>query len=212
MLNLIIITPISKPTNVPAIYHSIESASKLAMTGASVQITWFPVFTRKCETQGEDWKVRFSRSRNENLLITCKISTSDNINVIRNEVLEELQSTSEYNDLGESFITFLSDNSIFYDSLMVSLQMTDKLQEKWDGFIYNRKPHGDISITDIDKNVLFNQLVAAQICFKLKLLCGIRFDDYSLYADSIFIDRIYKKNKDVIDINEAELCYHNYLS
>lgn len=211
MVHLIIITPVTRHVNVPAIYHSIENASKTSLS-VPVQITWFPVFAKGCMGHGEDWQVRFSRNPNENILINCKISSSDNVNIIRNEILDELEDTCDYYGEGDAFVTFIDDNNILYDNLIISLQMSEQVNEKWDGYIYNRKPHGDIPISDIDKNVSCKQLTAAQICVKLKLLTGMRFAEYTENADGLFIEHIYKKFKDKIDINESVMCYHNYLS
>src|SRR4051812_9883602 len=113
MPKLIIITPVTRPSNLPAIYNNL-----LSYVGREFSITWYVIFDKRCEQDGREWKERFSRSGNPNLTIISVISDVENAvsgNAHRNQVLTLLEKELEkHPELSDHWTYFLDDNNILH--------------------------------------------------------------------------------------------------
>jgi hypothetical protein len=116
--SLFIITPVTRPSNLPALYNNL-----LTYVSKELTMTWCVVFDKKCYEAGREWKERFSRSQNPNLSILCVLSHTENApagNENRNAALILLEAhlleakDEKINSVAESWVYFLDDNNILH--------------------------------------------------------------------------------------------------
>lgn len=159
MHELHIITPIYHPSHVPVIYHSVEEAAK------GLKVVWWVVFDHICAKDGEDWRIRFLRKKNENLLINCKVSEIEDTTGFthKNHILDELE--SELTPPGDLWIYFLDDNNTLPVFVPAFIRNSDEGREMPHGFVY----------ISTDKNEPFKK--RRDYGFRLSTLKGQRFID-----------------------------------
>lgn len=160
MQELNIITPIYRPSHVPAIYHSVETAARC------IKITWWPVFDKTIKDIGEDWRVRFFRNKNNNLLINTRVSEIEDPTgyIHKNGILDILESEMEFVAATGIWVYFLDDNNIFNSSIS---QGIISLEE-------------NVSTAGFPVSLINNKnekMMSLGLCFQLNTLRGLRFID-----------------------------------
>ena len=159
MQKLNIITPVTRPANIPGMYHDIEKNCS-----ADMNIIWWLVFDCSVKEQGNEWKEKFTHVSNQNLLINVMISENEHAADVDhiNHVLGKMEDAFEFDqELGDEWVCIMYDSQPF-----LHLSFVDTMVANKDAQISG---YNDLfRVIDSDREIT---------PFKLRLLNGDRLDD-----------------------------------
>ena len=211
MNELHIITPVSRPSNLPAIYHDLNS--HLVSSDKRLQINWWPVFDSNCGEQAHHWKVRLSRSHNDALSINPIISSHyDSLkgHVHRNTVLDILEENAETIDIGHQWIYMLDDDNILHPSYLQTI--TNNENEIFDVLVVNQEQlNGKTRFYANLESINQGMADLGMLTFKLKALKGCRFNLSNSNPAIQFVKSLCNSNKGSIKLIKENRSYYNFL-
>lgn len=188
MQELHIITPVYRPSHMPVIYHSVEESLP------GIKKVWWVVFDQTCEREGEEWRQRFMRNTNEDLLINCKVSMlSDPGGLVhRNLMLDEIES-EYYLPSDDVWVYFLNDNNTLNPVITKLFEEIDEVKQS-PGFLFSTR----------NKNN--GNQCCAEMVYRFNTLGGLRFGE----NDFQFMSKWMLRNKTFVTI-PGEFGYFNEL-
>jgi hypothetical protein len=211
MTELHIITPVSRPSNLPALYHDLISYS--AHTRKDVQLNWWVVFDKICGEQADHWKIRLSRNRNESFAINPIISVHEKADkgyTHRNTILDLLEENVETIDIGQQWVYNLDDDNILHPYFLPLL--LKKQPDDVDVLVVNQEQlNGYTRFIASWEGINTGKVDLAMLIFKIKALKGNRFNEAGTRPSEQFVQAICNANKTQTQIINEKCSYYNYL-
>lgn len=186
-----IVTPVSRPDNLPLIYDGIKNYGNL--------ITWWVVYDSDALSYSEIQKG--ARLFESEYWIS---QSSENGGVTgsrqRNKALDCVE---------DGWVYFLDDDNLLHQDLIHTILLNRINNPDIQGYIFNQLMEKGIRIGS-PENTKVTHIDTAQFCLRRDLIGDLRFkDDYC--ADGYFIEELYNKNKDKFIFLNKELSYYNRL-
>ena len=196
-MRLNIITPLSRPNNLEAMYES--------MRNPFCQITWWimvdPIIRGYIIPPGE----RSNKVNNVevNVIWQKKIALAGHAH--RNKALELITDPEEW-------VMSLDDDNIIHPDFFTWMQDHEGELPGYSGVLWDQvNKDGTARLFASPWDVRVNCVDTAQFMFRRGIVEDLRFKEDAYAADGIFIEELYKRHSDKFKIAPKALCYYNYL-
>lgn len=191
-----IITPLTRPENLDAMYNSIVERP------SEINVKWHIVIDKSAS--GE---ISLPFDLIFNKIIAWYESDTSAIagHAHRNRALGYITDPNEW-------VMSLDDDNIIHPYLWKWLQTWASCGEPANGVIWDQiQKSGQTRLIAHKDYIKVHNVDTAQYMIKRGLIGDIRFQENKYEADGIFIQEIYERNKDSFIIVNQPLCYYNYL-
>jgi hypothetical protein len=208
-MKILVITPVSRPDNLLAIYNSLATNNT-----TPIEIEWYVVFDLAIKDQLKEWEDRIQANGTRNIKVHFYLS--DRANCVaghyhRNFILEILLDKAKGNlGLFDAWICQLDDDNILHPSLAAFMYSQMHILVTKDVFLFAqilRNGATRLQVTKIEVGLIDTAMMMA----RLKAIGTIRYDDQDYCADGHFIKEVCKQSESKTFIYNQPLCYYNYL-
>jgi hypothetical protein len=206
-----IITPLSRPENLKAMYvNLLEAAMKgitihwylivdASITGTIIQPPGFWLTTfRRIATYLKASELRVTVLNGQHGAMAGHAH--------RNMALPFMKNWPDW-------IMSLDDDNVMHPSLPEWLIANEEeLELKYSGLIFDQlNKDGSYRLKADPDKISVNHVDTAQYMFRGSIVGDLRFQEDAYNADGIFIEELYRRHRDQFLIVNQPLCYYNYL-
>lgn len=210
MQEIVIITVVQRPGNIPYIYHSICDYP------LKVKVHLALIFLSDNEKEYELWRTKLKRAHAHNFFPEChlfKNSTDQRCYTVRNWMLEMMEENNEMHDFDDHWIYFLADNNIIHKDMFDSIAKSERLARDKNIMLFNQVARDGRAMQRFGSigTLRAREVGLNMICLREKLLRGLRFEEYAEDPEQAFIKKMYDANADGKIWCNARVVYDSYL-
>jgi glycosyl transferase family 2 len=199
-MNLNIITPVSRPENLPTIASSVFDPLP-----RDIQLTWWLILdTVKLPLQFNYPKTKVLQCDSRGRSITGNIQRNYGLSAIR------LQESTTFNP-DKSYVVFLDDDTIMHPDYYGILIET--LDNKYSHAMVGNSQRADGATTLFGRpeNMRVGRVDTGMITLPFAMVKDNRWDPMDYCADGAFIKQVYVSNKDKFKFPDKVTSFYNYL-
>lgn len=186
-----VVTPTTRPENLVRIAQSLEHE-------APITIKWWIIADKNCPSSPE-----IRQPRAVIIEMVCSPHTALAGHAHRNDVLDQITDPEEW-------FYSVDDDNIMHPGFLDQLYKT--YQKGFEGLIVAQELRDrTLRLPVAPELVKLNHIDTAQFAFKVSLLGDHRFFEDRYDADGVFIEELYKENRDKFELINKPLSYYNYL-
>lgn len=198
-----IITPVTRPQNLPAIRESIRQS-----LGKGVDIRWWVIYDASCPMPADSWKDQLDEVENQARSTMKAIAGHAHRNTFLMQ--QELRARLESPQVLDEWVMSLDDDNILHPDLVPWMASHPSQLSNSTGVIWSQCLNDGIRHAHPD-DVRVNHIDTAQFMFRPRILFGLRFNEQEYAADGLFIEDLYKRSSIGFLFVNQPLCYYNYL-
>jgi hypothetical protein len=195
---LTIVTPVSRPQNIPAVLASVLAAPKPSI----LWLRWLLVLDgRKVPA----WPVALAEELARYDFVRCEINSSPGIggNSQRNWAIELMES---------GFLYFLDDDNLLHERLLEALVEERRRWPNCGGFMFHQRSRKNRrNLRALRANVRPGAIDTGQFVVHRDVIGNVRWEPFHPCADGTFIRAVYQANSDRFRFVDEVLCYYNEL-
>ncbi|WP_343302861.1 hypothetical protein AAHN97_15045 [Chitinophaga niabensis] len=201
-MKLNIITPVTRPQNLPAIRESIRQ-----QLGKGIDIAWWVIFDSTCPMPADGWKDQLDEVENQVQATITGIAGHCHRNTFLMQ--QELRARIESLNVLKEWIYCIDDDNILHPDLVPWL-----VNKKAELGIYGMVAFDQVLKTGELRlkagKIAPNHIDTAQFMWRGLRSQGVRFREDLYNADGYFAMEICQPHIEELIVNQP-LCYYNYL-
>lgn len=198
-MRLNIITPLSRPENLPALYSRIGWFKQI-----DVDVMWWVVVDPVCLNECKrEYDICLGNDHHVTQLIAERSALAGHAH--RNLILDLIKNESDW-------IMSLDDDNMIHGGLLRWLKKNQNQLSEYSGLLFDQvHKNGSLRLIADPEKVCVNNVDTAQFMFRRGIIEDLRFKEDEYAADGLFIQELYARHKDKFLIVNEPLCYYNYL-
>lgn len=209
MQEIVIITVVRRPGNIPYIYHSICDYP------LNVKVHLALIFLKDNEKEFELWSTKLKRAHAANFFPTCylfKNSCDAGCYAVRNWMLEMMDENNEMHEFDDHWVYFLEDNNIIHKEMLDSVAKASRLLGGKNIMLFNQiTREGRMEKFGSLASLTTGQVGLNMAIFRQGLIHSIRFEEYAEDPAQAFVQKMYHANAPGKIWCNSRVVYDNYL-